>query len=324
MSLIRKPEMTPQRLAANQTNGQRSHGPVTPEGLERARDAKIQHGFYAQAPDEALEKLGEDREEFKRLLASLHERWEPADDFDVRLVRRLARAMWRWERGDRQLESMSVQQLEEMDNKVDRLAAEAKARHEKMLAGLTSLEYATREEDFCFSNAELLTFDEVYGDVRRGRPADICVLLYRLVKPRPPQALKDAPSGQPADAPPDARKVAPVAENVAEQAGLDALPGIPVAEGREREEVRGEVRKLIKEEIEAAKAVRVRRGDELTEATSPYFRDCIAAPTHKAAALMARMENSAFRQVMELTNLLTKRKAEARRAAEEPWGGGSK
>jgi len=74
MSLIKKPEMTPQRLAANQANGPRSHGPVTPEGLERARDARIQHGFYARDPGEALEKLGEDGEGFKRLLASTNER----------------------------------------------------------------------------------------------------------------------------------------------------------------------------------------------------------------------------------------------------------
>ncbi len=334
MSLIKKPEMTPERLAANQANGPRSRGPVTPEGLERARDAKIQHGFYAQAPDEALEKLGEDRDEFKRLLASMNERWYPADDFETRLVKRLARAVWRWDRSDRQLESMSVQQLENMDANVDRLAAEAKARHEKKLAGLTSLEYATREEDFCFSNQDLLMFDSIYGEVSEGRPADIMVLLYRLVKPQPPKARKakareDAPDGQPPDAPPDAPKVAPVAgdvaEKVAEKAGPGALPGIPVAEGRERDQVRNEVRKLIKEEIETAKAARAQRGDELVESTSPYFRDCIAAPTHRGAALMTRMENSNFRQVVELTNLLTKLKQEARRAKEDrEREGGSK
>jgi len=337
MSLIKKPEMTPKRLAANQANAQRSHGPVTPEGLERAREARIQHGFYARDPDEALEKLGENREEFKRLLASLNERWKPADDFDSRLVRRLARAMWRWERGDRQLESMSVQQLEEMDKNVDRVAAEAKARYEKILAGLASLEYSTREEDYCFSNEDLLTFDSIYGDVTQGRPADICVLLYRLVKPQEPKAPKAStglPAGQPPDALPEAApplteiapEIAPLseeaAEKIAKMTGSDSQPGIPVAEGREREEVRSKVHKLIQAEIEAVKAARLDGGDELAEAASPYFRDCMAVPTHKAAALMARMENSAFRQVLELTNLLAKRKAETRREAEEPWGGG--
>ncbi len=343
MSLIKKPEMTPQRLTANQANARQSNGPVTPEGLERARDARIRHGFYARDPDEALEKLGEDREEFKVLLASLNERWEPADDFDVRLVRRLARAMWRWERSDRQMESMSVQQLENMDAHVDSLADEAKARHEKKLAALTALEYATREEDFCFSNEDLLTFDSVYGEVNEGRPADIMVLLYRLVKPQPtkvPKATKvpkDSPAGQPPDATSNAPSAAPgkskdgpVAENLEEKtaekdderAGPGPLPGIPVAEGHERQQVRSEVRKLIREEIEQAKADRVRRGDDLVKTTSPYFRDCMAAPVHSAAALMARMENSNLRQVMELTNLLTKLKQEDRRAEDDREGKG--
>jgi len=307
MSLIKKPEMTPQRLAANQANGPRSHGATTPEGLERIREANLRHGFYSKAPDEALEKLGEDPEELKRLVASLNERWQPADELEERLVRRQARAVLWMERGDRQLESMSVQQLEEMDHNVDRLAAEAKARYEKVLAGLTSLEYATREEDYCFSNGDLLTFDSIYGDVRQGRPADICVLLYRLVKPHPPKEPKDSASGHPPDA---GKGTAPEndAEKVAQEPGSyrgpDPLPGIPVAEGRERQQVRSELRKLIKEEIEAAKAARVRRGDELVETTSPYFRDCIAAPTHKGAALMLRMEEAGFRQVKGLTALL--------------------
>jgi hypothetical protein len=329
MSLIKKPEMTPRRLAANQANGPRSYGPVTPEGLERARDARIQHGFYARDPSEALEKLGEDREEFNQLVASMVVKWQPANDFETRLVKRLARALWKWERGDRQLESMSVQQLENLDANVDRLAAEAKARHEKKLASLTSLEYATREEDFCFTNEQLLMFDSVYGEVSKGRPADIFVLLYRLVKARPPKAPKDSPTGQPPTAPPDAPQGAPVAQNVAEkvaeEAGPDALPGIPVAEGREREAVRSEVRQLIKEEIEATKAARVQRGDELLQSTSPYYRDCIAAPTHKAAGLMLRMETSAFRQVVELTTLLTKLKAaEEQRASEGREGEGGR
>jgi hypothetical protein len=320
MSLIKKPVLTPQRLAANQANAQHSHGAATPEGLERIRDANIQHGFYSRAPGEALEKLGEDREDFQRLAASMNETWRPADDFEARLVRRLTRAIWRWERSDRQLESMSVRQLENLDNNVDRLAAEAKAKHEKMLAGLTSLEYATREEDFCFGNEELLTFDSVYGEVDKGRPGEILILLYRLLKPRPPKA----PKGSPTEQPPGAPKEEPVPEKAAEKAGPDALPGIPVAEGRERQQVRSEVRKLIKEEIEAVKVARVERGDELADSTSPYLRDCIAAPTHSAAPLMLRMEGSSFRQVVELTNLLTKRKAEARRASEGREGEGGR
>jgi hypothetical protein len=57
MSLTRKPEMTPEKIAANQ-NAHLSRGPATPEGMERLRDANTRHGFYSQAEGEALRALG--------------------------------------------------------------------------------------------------------------------------------------------------------------------------------------------------------------------------------------------------------------------------
>jgi hypothetical protein len=74
---------------------------VSVEGLERMRDSKIQHGFYSGISGEALRALGEDPEELNRLIASLEETWKPADEFQLRLVHRLARALWRLERSDR-------------------------------------------------------------------------------------------------------------------------------------------------------------------------------------------------------------------------------
>jgi hypothetical protein len=56
--LVKTPDMTPEKLAANQANGRQSQGAVTPEGLERSRDSRIRHGFYVQKPGEALRVLG--------------------------------------------------------------------------------------------------------------------------------------------------------------------------------------------------------------------------------------------------------------------------
>ncbi len=122
MSLLRKRTLTPQRLAAFQSNGRHSCGPATPEGIERIRAANLRHGFYSQAQGEALRALGEDPAEFEHLLESLIATWQPADEFESRLVTRLARALWRMERGDRIQESMAVAQLERMDVSVERLA----------------------------------------------------------------------------------------------------------------------------------------------------------------------------------------------------------
>ena len=108
MSLVKKPILTPRRLAANRSNGRLSCGPATPEGIERMRAANLRHGFYSQAQGEALRALGEDPAEFEHLLESLMATWEPADHFQTRLVSRLARALWRMERGDRIQESMAV------------------------------------------------------------------------------------------------------------------------------------------------------------------------------------------------------------------------
>ena len=45
MSLTKNPEMTPEKIAANQANGRLSNGPATPEGLERVRDANTKHYY---------------------------------------------------------------------------------------------------------------------------------------------------------------------------------------------------------------------------------------------------------------------------------------
>ncbi len=95
MSLVKKPTMTPRKLAAARGNARLSRGPATPEGRERVRAAHLIHGFYSEAAGEALRALGEDPAEFDRLLASLMETWQPADLLEEELVERLARALWR-------------------------------------------------------------------------------------------------------------------------------------------------------------------------------------------------------------------------------------
>jgi len=289
MSLVKKPTLTPRRLAANRSNGRLSCGAVTAEGIERMRAANLRHGFYSQMQGEALRALGEDPAEFEHLLESLMATWEPADHFQTRLVDRLARALWRMERGDRIQESMAIAQLERMDANVERLAREARAEYEEKVRRLKFLTAAVAQEEYFTGLEEIKLFDDIYGSQPEGRPEEIFVLLYRLVKPRPPDS-------KPADDEPT-----PIAE-------------IPVAEGRERREARKELQDLLSQEVQAFKEARSERGDELVETTSPYYRDMMMAPFHSRAALMARMEESSFRQVERITNLLFKLQANAERA----------
>jgi hypothetical protein len=67
MSLVKSPEPTPEKLAANQANARQSQGPATPEGVERIRAANTRHGFYSKARGAEMHLLGEDKREFVRL-----------------------------------------------------------------------------------------------------------------------------------------------------------------------------------------------------------------------------------------------------------------
>jgi hypothetical protein len=57
MSLVKSPELTPEKLAANQANGRQSQGPATAEGVERIRAASARHGYYSKAPGAEMHVL---------------------------------------------------------------------------------------------------------------------------------------------------------------------------------------------------------------------------------------------------------------------------
>ena len=81
MSLVKKPTMTEQKLAANQRNAPLSRGPVTPEGKQRSRAAHLRHGLNAKSQDWALQCLGEDPERFEELREGLCEEFPCATRF---------------------------------------------------------------------------------------------------------------------------------------------------------------------------------------------------------------------------------------------------
>ncbi|MDR3676657.1 MAG: hypothetical protein P4N24_14285, partial [Acidobacteriota bacterium] len=73
MSLVKKPSMTEQKIAANRSNGSQSQGPATEEGMQHSATARLRHGLYAKAQESALPGLGEDPARFEELLAGLCE-----------------------------------------------------------------------------------------------------------------------------------------------------------------------------------------------------------------------------------------------------------
>jgi len=282
MSLTKKPEMTPEKIAANQANGRLSSGPATPEGLERMRDANTIHGYYSQAEGEALRALGEDPDGFKQALKDAISFWQPATPFEARLVKRLARALWRCERDDRWQESASVRQLQNLDAHVARGIREVEAKFKQGQATLKGLVEALKKEDFTTGFDELLIFADVFGDEPKGKDRDTEVLLYRLLKPGTPVHGK-AP---------------------ADFEGPEAMPDLPIAEGHHRPAVRRELRERLEAEIEAWKAAHAETLKEFEFATDRYYRDTARALSHPQAELMLRSEDSNFRKVERLTTLL--------------------
>jgi hypothetical protein len=287
MSLTKKPEMTPEKIAANQANGRLSDGPATPEGMERIRDANTKHGFYSQAEGEALRALGEDPDEFKAMLKDLIAEWQPATGFEARLVKRLAGALWKCERGDRWQESVAVRQLQNLDQNVARRIREAEARFKQAQATLKGLVDATKKEDYITGYAEILAFADVFGDEPKGKDREMETLLYRLLKPGTPVHGK-AP---------------------ADYEGPEALPDLPIAEGHHRPAVRRELRERLEEEMEARKVRLAQELKEFERATNPYYRETLLAPAHPHAQLMLRSEDSNFRKVERLTTMLMKIRA---------------
>ena len=125
MSLIKKPEMTEKKVAANRRNQNLCNGPVTDERRERIRAALLRFGFDTQAEEMAMRALGEDPAHFQELLEGLWEEWNPAGGLQEGVVIRLARAMWLMNRADRMQEGYAVRQAQEVSSgREDRLHAQ--------------------------------------------------------------------------------------------------------------------------------------------------------------------------------------------------------
>ena len=110
MSLVHKPEMTEENLAAHRANGSQSQGAVTPEGKARVAAVNLRHGFYSQTPNGALTALGEDPQEYAELMNSLEN--DLAEGLESELVQRIGRALWRMKRAERMQDNLALKRIQ--------------------------------------------------------------------------------------------------------------------------------------------------------------------------------------------------------------------
>ena len=82
---------TPNQIAANKQNAQKSSGPKTPEGKATSSLNRLSHGF---ASNTARLVPGEDPEEFHSLVVDLVGEHQPATQTEQILVEKMALNQW--------------------------------------------------------------------------------------------------------------------------------------------------------------------------------------------------------------------------------------
>ena len=110
MSLVKKPEMTEENLAAHRANGAHSRGAVTPEGKARVAAANLRHGLYAKAQNGALAALGEDPQEYAALMNSLEN--NVAEGLEGQLVELIGDTVWRMKRAKRMQDGVALKRIQ--------------------------------------------------------------------------------------------------------------------------------------------------------------------------------------------------------------------
>jgi len=110
MSLIHKQEMTEENLAAHRANGQKTQGPVTPEGKANSAAANLRHGFYCKVQNGALVALGEDPQEYAGLMNSLENNL--GEGLECQLVELIADTVWRMKRAKRMQDGLAQKDIQ--------------------------------------------------------------------------------------------------------------------------------------------------------------------------------------------------------------------
>jgi len=339
--------MTNEKVSANERNRRLAHGPVTDDGRERIRAAHLRHGFYAQDEEVAMRALGEDPAHFQELVEGLWETYTPTDAAQEGLVIRLARATWLMNRADRMQEGYAVRQAQDVSSgRQDRLHAKTmrlkmtEDRLRRLAQSVATPHYVTSREDL--EKMKSLQDEGVLKDM--GEIA--LALFYELQAPGTGQDGVDPEEksrralakfkeifGLSSDCPPPVRFApgcggpqegqpvpsqvrseseprTPTIEDAANaQAKKDRqYPRITPAEWEARERPRQLLENILMRQVETCVEQRKALLKESLKGPSAYERAAEIAPTHPNARLMRRMQDSNFREVRRLTNLLLKLK----------------
>src|SRR5208283_3855886 len=169
---------------ANQANGRRSHGPATPEGRARIREANTRHGFYSQAEAVALACLGEDPADLERLRANLHGDFAAPSALEKELAEHLVQVVWRWKRAGRGQEGYALRLAKDANlTREDRVHAQM-MRLKITAETLRRLAQSVAQEDYFTRREDLEMMKNLHKEGAVKEVGEIALaLFYQLQKP---------------------------------------------------------------------------------------------------------------------------------------------
>lgn len=335
--------MTEKKVAANRRNQALTHGALTAEGRERIRAAHLRHGFYAKAEVIALRSLGEDPDQFQALLEGLWKEFGPAGSLQEGLVIRLARAMWLMNRADRTQEGIVLRMANESGvGRENRLHAQM-MRLKMTAESLRSLARSVAAPHYVTTKEDLDVIKKLHDERVIKEMGEIALaLFFQLLAPDAEEDGEDSEEktrrvftniraifglgpvdddGSPIS--PETEQTVAHLENSTDEAcpaseeedsGVDArYPTITPADWKARERARKLLKNILNRQAECCEVQRQTILRESLAGPSHYERAAEIAPLQANSALLRRIEDSYFREVRRITNLLMKVKRQESR-----------
>jgi hypothetical protein len=278
MSLTAKRRTTEKTLARSQRNGRKSRGAVTPAGKAKSAAAKLLHGFYSRARDEAMIALGEDPKKYAALLRSLVEDLRPRPGLESEVVAQMGRALWRLQRAELMQDGLAVRRVRR-GLEIDQLnIAPRIMRVRDNYEGLCAIGRMLSRQDSTPLPGEIQALIAAFGDA----PEDGIRKLFPLL-----EAYGEAAAKAPG----------PTTKNG------ESGPTPSTVEGQKREAARQKLEAALEEVITPFGRAHYQLQDEFDRIQSPENIAALMAPRDENALLMQRWEDSSLRQLWRLTRI---------------------
>ena len=326
---MRKP-LSPQAVEARRKNAQKSTGPRTEAGKRRVALNALKGGSYAQSLWDTMVALGEDPEEFTRLLQDLIASHQPGSPAEMMLVEDIATLRWQRRRAERARGGKLVRELGLLEQERHRRALEvgrdsynasqaeiletglrrakdSPAKFEELLSYMEMLVKQVETRDFSEDPEPLLR--AIYGKDSTLRGAQIVNLFQRFASAsggptdkigttaRPGSARASGAQGSTAS-----RDRSPFNPAAFQKASTAHPSDLSPDEVLEEDLYTGLHRALLEETRDVMEEYQFYLREHVE--ISPAMRDACLAPTQDGWALMIRQEDAIDRQIERKTKLL--------------------